>query len=329
MSLARNRWIPITPNTPPTTTPPQPATRSARNRSFVIPQTTASNMRPPSTGNPGSAFNPAKSRLRNARFLEDLRQNPVRACVSDPEDPRKDQRAERAGGGDQERCERSSFARMGLRVAAPEDQRDPVHRQIEHARRRRVRELVEDDAPVEQDRVHDRPPEGLLIGQRSAPREALVGPVDDERREDQPGDRDVDRDAADRGNLPALLHDRQTTRAQAEVGVTAEAGRGILLACPVWSSPRSSSCSRVHAPIPQRRRRQPMPRTRSRCTATARRQRCSRRPCKPRPTASTSRSTTHRNKSCRSPRRAWEPAPPRVTPASCRRSLPDRRGSAA
>ncbi len=87
LSLARNRWIPITPNTPPTTTPPQPATRSARNRSFVIPQTMASNMRPPSTGNPGSAFNPAKSRLRTARFPKISDRTPSVLAYPTPKTP--------------------------------------------------------------------------------------------------------------------------------------------------------------------------------------------------------------------------------------------------
>ncbi len=50
----------------PTTTAPYPATRTAFRRSFVIPHVVASSIRPPSSGNPGSALTPPIKRLSQA-----------------------------------------------------------------------------------------------------------------------------------------------------------------------------------------------------------------------------------------------------------------------
>ena len=73
--------------------PTYPATRIAVRRLCVMPQTAASSIRPPSSGNPGSVFNPAKNRLitrASRRCRGHAAESPWR---HQPEDPGHGQRA--------------------------------------------------------------------------------------------------------------------------------------------------------------------------------------------------------------------------------------------
>ena len=77
------------PRTAPTTTPPHPATLRATNRSFVMPQTTASNMRPPSTGNPGQRVETREEQAEERQVPQDGREDAFGSLGSEPEDARR------------------------------------------------------------------------------------------------------------------------------------------------------------------------------------------------------------------------------------------------
>ena len=63
-----------------------------------------------------------------------------------------------------------------------------MHGQAERSGGGRVRQLVQDDARVEERRVRERPPERLLLGEPRTRQPAIEVP-DDEGREEEPGDR--------------------------------------------------------------------------------------------------------------------------------------------
>ena len=108
------------------------------------------------------------------------------------------------GGRDEELALRAPEVRLRLGGAAPEDQRDAAHRQVERARDGGVRGLVREDRSEEQPGATG-PPAGARSTRRrpGVPRELQVEAVRDEQRDPQERGRDVQRDAPDRGDLPA------------------------------------------------------------------------------------------------------------------------------
>ena len=123
---------------------PRRATRVRR--FFVMPHTAASSMRPPSRGNPGSAFKPAKISESHDRYPTMLRDDPGGRDVRHPEHAGEHQRRGRSDEGHQELAERTADVGPRLGRSAPEDERDPADRQAERARHDGVRGLVRQDA---------------------------------------------------------------------------------------------------------------------------------------------------------------------------------------
>jgi hypothetical protein len=103
----------------------------------------------------GERVQTGEEQAEECQVAQDRRKHPVRRSGGDPETAAEDQRREGTGRRDHERRERSSFVRLGLRVATPEDEGDAVDRETERARGRGMRQLVQDDAPVEQRGVRE------------------------------------------------------------------------------------------------------------------------------------------------------------------------------